>query len=333
MDIANVNPVDSTPEEILAEIIEKPGPRWEETEAALDRRGSSLPLFHRAVWARANAASGTHGSLIAIPSGGETCRSAFAFEIHRSRALPGHRLLSVRHLGLGCGGLDEFALDEGLALLTIRAQADKFVLRVTIDTFALDPESRERIYETLWRHGFRRVPTTRTYERTLLVDLTADEDAILAGFSRSARRNIRSVAKFPAVITTAESTSLADRLQELDDETRRRTGGEQRALDWASIIRMSAAAPQLSRIAILSRTDQTYPKSVLAFAWGCMHGAVAEYSESGSTRIDDLKVPTSYALLWDLIRWARRYTSRNASSKSGSSGSWSRIRRGRQQPA
>jgi lipid II:glycine glycyltransferase (peptidoglycan interpeptide bridge formation enzyme) len=68
---------------------------------------------------------------------------------------------------------------------------------------------------------------------------------------------------------------------------------------------MSQRAPELSRIAILERTDQTGPERVLAFAWGCMHGEVAEYSESGSTKSNDLKVSTSYALLWDLIRWAR----------------------------
>jgi lipid II:glycine glycyltransferase (peptidoglycan interpeptide bridge formation enzyme) len=44
----------------------------------------------------------------------------------------------------------------------------------------------------------------------------------------------------------------------------------------------------------------------LAFAWGCVHGRVAEYSESGSSRPDDMKVSTSYALMWDLMSWARQ---------------------------
>jgi len=68
---------------------------------------------------------------------------------------------------------------------------------------------------------------------------------------------------------------------------------------------MSAAAPHLSRIAILRRTDVPEPEGVLAFVWGRKHGGVAEYGESGSTRADDLKVSTSYALLWDLMHWAR----------------------------
>jgi lipid II:glycine glycyltransferase (peptidoglycan interpeptide bridge formation enzyme) len=69
---------------------------------------------------------------------------------------------------------------------------------------------------------------------------------------------------------------------------------------------MSTEAPHLSRIAILERTDRDGPGAVLAFAWGCMQGRVAEYSESGSTRPADMKVSTSYALMWDLISWARR---------------------------
>jgi hypothetical protein len=107
-------------------------------------------------------------------------------------------------------------------------------------------------------------------------------------------------------VSTATSLSLAARLQQLSDETRARTGGAQRPLDWKAILEMSAQAPRLSRIAILERTDRAGPDRILAFAWGCLHGGVGEYSESGSTRADDLKVSTSYALLWDLIIWARK---------------------------
>jgi lipid II:glycine glycyltransferase (peptidoglycan interpeptide bridge formation enzyme) len=179
------------------------------------------------------------------------------------------------------------------------------VLRVTIEVFALEPEGLLRTSEALRRYGFRQVAATRTYERTLLLDLLPTEDALLMGFHKNARQGIRNVARFPVVVSSAESVTLAARLQELSDETRGRTGGEARPLDWDALIRMSAEAPDLSRIAILRRTDVAGPEGVLAFAWACMHGTIAEYSESGSTRADDLKVSTSYALLWDLMRWAR----------------------------
>lgn len=290
----------------MLELIDAAGKAWEECEASLDRRGTPLPLFHRAAWARAIQRSGAKCSFIPIRDTEGTCRAGFAFESRPSRALPGHRLLSVLRLGIGSGGLDESALEAGLAALSAHARANKSVLRVTVEVFALDSESLRRTSEALGQNGFVQGRTTRTYERTLVVDLAPEEAALLAGFHYNARRRIRNVAKYPVKVTTAGSVSLARRLQELADETRLRTGGESQRVDWGSLIRMSAEFPHLSRIAILERTDRDGADAVLAFAWGCVHGRVAEYSESGSTRPDDMKVSTSYALMWDLMSWARR---------------------------
>ena len=245
-------------------------------------------------------------SLIAVHGSDGDCRAAFAIESSRSRALPGHRLLSVLRLGIGSGGVDESAIDAALADLSTLVRRDHSVLRVTVDVFALDAAARILTAEALRRHGFLRAPTTRSYQRTLLLDLTPGEDALFAGLHKNARQGIRNVAKFPVRLVTAESLDHASRLEQLGNDTRERTGGERRHLDWRSFIDMSNRVPHLSRIAILERTDRMSPDSVLAFAWGCMHGDVAEYSESGSERVDDMKISTSYALLWDLIVWAKR---------------------------
>ncbi len=289
-----------------AELITEPGAAWEECEARLDARSTPLPLHHRAIWARAAAASGVLNSLIGIRDSDGDWRAAFAIESSRSRALPGHRLLSILRVGIGAGGLDEEALEAGLTGLSKLARRDRFVLRVTVDVFALDAYARGRTGEALRGHGFLRVATTRSYERTLLIDLAPEEDALFAGLHKNARQGIRNVAKFPVRLTTAESADLASRLQQLGDETRARTTGERRDLDWRAFIDMSRRAPNLSRIAILERTDRDGPDAVLAFAWARMHGDVAEYAESGSMRPDDMKISTSYVLLWDLICWARR---------------------------
>jgi hypothetical protein len=290
----------------MIELIEEPGERWEGCERELDVRGTPLPLYHRAIWARARKVSGARSFFISIRDTDGICRAGFAVESQPSRALPAHRLLSIVRLGVGSGGLNQSALDAGIAAVTALARRERSVLRVTIQTFTLDPESRAQTSEALRRHGFASVATTRTYERTLVLDLTPDENALLAGFHYNARRRIRNVAKHPVRVTTAGSIFLAPRLQELADETHLRTGGQPQQIDWASFIRMSAEAPHLSRIAILERTDRDGPEAVLAFAWGCVHGRVAEYSESGSTRPDDMKVSTSYALMWDLMSWARQ---------------------------
>jgi lipid II:glycine glycyltransferase (peptidoglycan interpeptide bridge formation enzyme) len=113
------------------------------------------------------------------------------------------------------------------------------------------------------------------------------------------------------VIETATSPEYSARLQQLLDESLHRTGGNRQESNWAGLIELSNAAPHLSRIAMLRRTDREGPESVLAFAHGCMHGKLAQYSSSGSTRSSDLKIPTSYALMWDLIRWARRNGARS----------------------
>lgn len=247
---------------------------------------------------------------MAIRDSGGACVGGFAFESSRSRVLPGHRMLSVQRLGTGAGGLDERTLQEALSELVRRSRHDWQALRITVDAYALDVDQRERTARALQAAGFHKVPTTRSYERTLVLDLAPDEDALFAGLHKNARQAVRSVARFPVRVTTATSSALAPRLQALSDETRGRTGGERRQLDWEAIISLSAEAPELSRIAILERSDTTGPESILAFAWGCMHGDSCEYSESGSTRPSDLKVSTSYALLWDLVLWARRNRAR-----------------------
>jgi lipid II:glycine glycyltransferase (peptidoglycan interpeptide bridge formation enzyme) len=190
-------------------------------------------------------------------------------------------------------------------MIAAQARSDSSILRLTVESFALDTGARVQTSARLRHHGFQEAAPTRIYQRTLMIDLVPEEEAILAAFHKNARQGIRNVTRYPVVVTTADSVELASRLQELGDEALRRTGGESQQLDWSSLIRMSAAAPNLSRIAVLQRTDRTGPESVLAFAWGCVHGEIAEYSVSGSARVDDLKVSTSYALLWDLIRWAK----------------------------
>ena len=193
-----------------------------------------------------------------------------------------------------------------LEWLVRMAKSDHSVLRITVEVFSLEAELRQMTARALERSGFSRVHATRSYERTLLLDLSPSEEALFAGLHKNARQGVRNITRYPVRVTTVSSTELAPRLQQLADETRGRTGGSRREIDWESMIELSARAPQVSRLSMLQRTDSNSPESVLAFAWGCMHGKVAEYSESGSIRSPDMKISTSYALLWDLILWARR---------------------------
>ena len=288
-----------------AEWVPRPGIEWEQCEAALDRVGRPLPLYHRASWARANETWGRKFRFIAIREHDRSFAGGFAVESFASRLLPTYRLLSVQRLSTGLGGLDADTVDAGLGELAAYARGRNRVLRVTVDTFAMDADSSSKLSAALRRHGFSQVPTDRTYERSLFVDLAREEEEILAGFHATARRHIRSVAKNPVVVTGLESESDVPRLKELLEESVGRTGGSLHSNPWPELARLSWSAPELSRIALLRRTDKSGPESILAFAYGCMHGKVAEYSHSGATRGSNLKIPMTYPLMWDLIKWAR----------------------------
>jgi len=290
---------------LKVELIKNPGTAWETAEQELDARGTPLSLYHRASWARAIAKESS-SFFVAVRDDDDKCRAGFAVESSRSRALPGHRLLSVLRLGIGIGGLDDKSLGMAIDKLRSMIARDRLVLRASVDVYGLEEGARERTRQTLKAAGFTRVATTRSYERTLLLDLGPGEEALFAALHKNARQGVRNIGKFPVRISTATSVGIASRLQELSDETRERTGGDHRPIDWRSFIEMSNAMPDRSRIAVLERTDITGPSAIIAFAWGCAHGDVAEYSESGSVRVSDMKISTSYALLWDLITWARR---------------------------
>ena len=272
---------------------------------ALDVRGTPLPLYHRKAWARAVRHGGVDSSLVAVRSPSGQYRAAFAVETARSRALPGHRLLSASHVGVGSGGMDAETLGQAMEHLCSTMRSNWRALRLTVDVFAIDAEAKTVTEGTLRRLGFVASQSSRNYERTLILDLSSTEDQLFAALHKNARTRIRGFARQPVRIRNATIADVS-RMQDLANETRARTTGEQKEIDWPAFVEMSDELPHLSRIVVLERTDVSGPDAVLAFAWGCMHGMIAEYSESASTRTQDMKLPTNYALLWDLVLWARR---------------------------
>lgn len=286
------------------EVISEPGPAWEACERALDQRGTPLPLYHRAIWARAAREAGIRSSLFLVRDSG-SCTGAFVAQTTGTRALPGHITVAIPRLGIGTGGLDRERLDAAIVALIDRARANRRTLRVVVDVFALDPVARDETSQLLARRGFNRVPAKRSYERTLLLDLRPSEEELFAALHTKARQGVRSVQKLPVRLRTADDTSLSERFEELNAATRARTGGENHRPDWAAFIEMSRGSPDRSRIVLLEKTDHAGRDAVIAFAWACVHGDVAEYKESASSR-SERRIPTTYPLLWDLILWAKR---------------------------
>jgi len=155
--------------------------------------------------------------------------------------------------------------------------------------------------------GFRRSPAPRSYNNTILVDLRPNEEEIFASFQSKTRRDIRAAAKFPVTVRPIEEAELAGRLDSLVNEVFARTGGDSERQNWIDIIRFSARHSELSRLVGLFRTDIAGPESLLAFAHGLHHGDYAEYSTAAATRNTDIRVPQTYVLAWDMMRWAKRH--------------------------
>jgi hypothetical protein len=270
-------------------------------EQAIVGRGIPLPFASRAavVAALPELASAAFFAL-RDPQG----EYAGGFAVQARPAPMGHRLLRVEQLG---GSIPIAAADTTVAALRRWAASDPRTLRLSVDVFSFDESRILALGETLRRHGFRRAEHTYGYVETLLLDLTPTEDDLFRALHHAARRKIRQLAGHPVVVRPVANRSLAERMNQLLEETMARTGGRFSRRDWERRIDLSAEHPELSRIVGLFRTDVPETDSLLAFAWGCHGGDHVFYSEAASTRdTGDLRLPLAYGVMWDLIVWAKR---------------------------
>lgn len=241
---------------------------------------------------------------VAVHDAAGAARHGVAFTAHRSRALPGFRLLRAERV--------DPAIDPPAMLRALRAIADlarrplSRVLRVYVELFCRDAATRASLPAVLREIGFRPAAHLRSYRQTLLIDLAGDEEQIFARLHATGRRHIRAVARAPVEVRAVTDPGLAPRLEALMRETFERTGGRYLPEDWPAIVRLSAREPHLSRVAGLFRSDAPAPQSLLSFAWGRMHGDHADYTAGASTRLSDVRTPLGYGTIWDLVRWAKR---------------------------
>jgi hypothetical protein len=197
-----------------------------------------------------------------------------------------------------------------LAALAELARSQSRILRVYLEVLALDSAVRETVATSALALGFRRNPAPRRYAQTLVLDLGREEGELFASFRGQARRNIREVTKRSFDVRPITDAGYADRIAALLRETMERTGGAYQVEDWPALIRFGNGHPDLSRIVGTFRQDTGGPESLVAFAWGGHHVENVEYLTSGSTRSGAGKTPLSYALVWDLIRWAKQTRAR-----------------------
>jgi len=292
-------------EKIVVERIDGFSAVRDSVEAELDCAGVSLPVPHRARWQR-ECVQGVCDSIMFVARADGRPVAALSASISRSRALPRHRIYGVERWS-GSG-----ATDADAALLVEVANAachDFLCLRATIELFSFDASVRRGHQARLIELGFERAAVARMYERTLAIDLTPGEDEIFARLHAKARRDVRAAGKKGFVVSPIVDRSFGDRLAALVGESFRRTGTAPDETPWDRIIQLSADNPAISRVVGMFDPRAAGADALVAFAWGCSHGAYATYNAGGSTRGPSVgNVPLSYAPLWDLIMWAKRST-------------------------
>jgi len=272
-------------------------------ERSLALAGVRLALPHRAGWRLARKGVESLRVLLRAPDG--SYAGAFVVQAGLSRAVPGFRVLRVERFG---EALPRSLWAAAVDALTEVAHREPRVLRLTVEVFSRDRETRSRLGELLAGAGFVRAPTTLNWSTTLVLDLQPTETELFASFSASARRGIRSVQQHPVQVRVVDDCRLGDRLEALSRETRVRTGGRYEALwDWAGVIELSRRVPDAARLVGLFRTDREGPDALLGFSWGWWNGQSASYFAGASSRPSDLgRLHIGYPLMWDLITWAKR---------------------------
>ena len=206
-----------------------------------------------------------------------------AVRVGHSRVLPGHRYWRVDRLG---DGMPEEALEKMISALGELARDHWRVLKLSVRVFS--PKRRREIADLLARAGYVRSVEPLAYRHTLTIDLERDEEAIFRGLHKTARKNIRHAQHSALTLESLTDPSYANRIRVLQEQAMARTGGPRTRVDWRSLLDLSRAHPEMSRMCGLFRADGgTRPADLLAFAWGTIEGDHGSYAAAGAMRSPD----------------------------------------------
>ena len=279
-------------------LVRGPGEEFDRAERELIQARVSLPLSQRSLWA-ANAYS-RKPLLVLVRDAGGRPQWGFAIEKINSRIMPGHSILRVREFG---GNVPADVCRFGVAALANVARTEARVLRLQVNV--LSRNQRGHLGMALAEFGFREITPPTSYRHTLAIDLVPSEDELFAGLSKSARTRVRECAKKGLISVPLTDPAYAHRIEELQHEAVRRTGGQIASTDWEGVLRMSKECPDLSRVTGVFVGENLSPEQMKAFGWSCNHGDRGEYRAGGSARDGESRLPFGYALVWEMIRWAK----------------------------
>jgi hypothetical protein len=272
-------------------------------EMALRRNGMPLPLQQSAFWCGEGASARRLLVLLTDPSGDALVGAAIT--ISRSRLTPGFSIGRVLKFGHGLPGWSLEPLIEALA----SAARTHRLLRLHIEAFTPDAAQLSLIGTVCASAGLRLLPKPRNYQRTLIVDLTPDEDTLFQSFSRVVRRNVRKTAQLGHVVLLIMESRYASRLSTLGEVTFARTRGRHTPVDWGQRIRTSIAYPESYHLSGLFLAGEPSPDALVAFRWvACQPDGYADDLYAASARLEGplQAVPLMHAVMWECLRWARK---------------------------
>ena len=254
---------------------------------------SSWPLHESTGTWRWCRAAGPDGQLVA----------GYAVHLFPGRAIPGTRIATVDHIGrdlhapvrktIGC-------------LLAKTALSIPRLERLDARVFDESPVNLAGLSASIMGAGGIRLDRSRSYTRTLILDLSGTEADVMSRLAYSARRNIRRVASTACLrIEPIMDEVYGDRLTALLSQAFRRTEGTSPPIRFSDVMRDAASSSQSVLLgAFLS--GRTPPDDLVGFMWSRLHGDHAVYEAGASERAPELgTIAVAYGIMLEVIRWAR----------------------------
>lgn len=200
-----------------------------------------------------------------------------------------------RYLEVPCGPLidwdDKGVVKEALAKITEVARAEKCVfVRIRPQL----PANRGNL-QLLADLGLRRSPMHLAAEHTVMIDLSAPEDELLAKMRRQTRYEVRRALKQGIEVTRGNSEELFREFHRVQLATAKRQGFVPPSLK-ALLAEREAFGENIE--IYVARTSDGEP---IAYGLIIKDGKEGDYYEAASTPLNR-KMPGAHALLWQAMR-------------------------------
>lgn len=180
--------------------------------------------------------------------------------------------------------LREFAKGEGLDF-------------IRVSPFLDDTDEHRTMFKNA---GFKRAPIHALAETTWLLDVQMDDDALLAAMNKNHRNLVRRCEREGVRVSLNSDAGALARFNNMHDATAARHGFHRFSMEHIEK-EFHAFAPENAIVAEAYLPDGTLDAAAVIL----LYGSMACYRH-GASYGKDKKLPTSYALQWEVIREVKR---------------------------